>query len=253
MFKEIWLREYKSIMEEDFSCWFELLWQKNPAGMILWIHKYFTQKINRQILELKVEDLKKEFKFYECSWDFEKDIGFNGCFKRQGEKNGFIGFFIKETSESSELDAMMASFQVLSNALRYYPVQTSASFFQLMSFNTSVSQNLMDFGIHVEVSIFLRKWLKNLYEKNREVDRKKKLFEYRKFGLYLCPDGLFWVLSTLAPGYAAELNPDRYSNSEEGYEMHTQIMMGPFQQFIFLSLLAQLQTLVRKEIKKTEN
>lgn len=244
---------YKSIIEGNFPCWYELLWRKNPKGMMLWIHKNFIQKLNFKILELRVENLKKELQLGECRWNFKEDIGFNGCFKRLGERNDFVGFFIKEADECFELNAIAATFQVLSNVLRYFPAQTSASFFQLMSFNTWAGPNLMDFNIHVEASIFLRKWLKNFYEKNGEVDRRKKLFEYRKYGLYLCPDGLLWILSTLAPGYAAELNPDRYSNSEEGYEMHTQIMMGPFQQFIFLSLLAQLQTLVRKEIKKTEN
>ena len=90
---------FKSIIEENIPCWYELSWQKNKPAIILRIHQDFIENFVSEIKTSPLEwpmviSLMEKLKLTDFSGDFQEDIGFSKVFKRKGEKDGFVEFLI---------------------------------------------------------------------------------------------------------------------------------------------------------------
>lgn len=217
------MREFKSILYDIIPCWYELSLSKKPLGIILRIHQE-TIKVAIKIEQDApiVVSYKKEFGFENFSSSFDKDFGFNNCFKYKGvKKDGFVEFFIKIPLIKIILDktcehcggsgkdkyitsnrclwcsgkgkeyiinweimrAISASFSVFSLLFHHCEVETSASKPQLLTFDTIARKEQHGGSINGEFSIPIMNWLKG-FEPNTEFPDIAKILEETYKNLY---------------------------------------------------------------------
>jgi hypothetical protein len=198
---------FKSILEQVIPCWYELSWHENDSSILFRIHSDFIKNLGKPLNKDApiIQHLRKDFGFGEFGCDFNKSIGFNGSFRRVGEREGFIEYSVKlprikkengkcESCKGKGEDELVeskcfscngsgkkykyewklayqisASFTVFFHLLSYSEKDTSSSFPQLMTIQTVTQKESHHGGsLGGEISISLRNWLKGFGQNDHQ-------------------------------------------------------------------------------------
>lgn len=275
------------IIRENMPCWYELSWQKNPARISFSLHNDFIQQIgpvNYAFLaidktfeldkfhsdfendfgfhqNLKLESIDSEFHKYSIALPTWKPGGkcqhCKGTGKYFGGKCSFCnGKKIVFNLDFQSAFNVCATFHVLFSITAYSQIQTSASKCQLFMTTTAMINRMSGFDLTCMASVALVKWLRKIGTKKLPsiTDAMKIAYEtmvkpprksFMEIGAY-CDEG---NLHLSCPGNACGLDANSiYDEESEGYEMLPHNVESPFQQLVFISGLAALHDLARKNM-----
>lgn len=207
-----------NILDEYIPCWYELSWNPKIPAIILRIHKDFIKNFIRDggAVSYKasiIKGLKRELKVFKYLHhfedNFEKNIGFEGVFRRLGENGEFIEFavdipvikkeskdvcrncggsgkdkyegdkclFCNGTGKKPGINWRMAycisaSFTILLTLLSTQKDKTNCELPQLFEINTITHEDTHGGSLNGQFSVPLVNWLKR-FNHSREISEIK--------------------------------------------------------------------------------
>jgi hypothetical protein len=191
--------DYKWIVRENVSCWYELSWVEKPPAILIRLHKDFVEAnpaiskdaplVKQRIQEFNLSDfcgdLKRDFGFKDAPM---KNMGLKNdfyeylvkipkikkrtdapCVSCRGEKKDFFGdkcHLCGGTGKSYNMDwkatnATSATLNIFFSFAEYVKTETSSPLPQLMTINTCMGKEMHGGSLGGEFSIPLVKWLRN--------------------------------------------------------------------------------------------